>query len=643
MASKTAILGVLGLTVSTVWGQTLTEDMVEKMGNNSLFTRWRPYSHFLAPAGWMNDPCAPMYDPVEGIYHMHYQFNPNHVNWGNISWGHATSSDLITWTDVDHNPGNALAGWQDGEAMSIGTTNLTSDHHDPPMYNHLGIFSGTAQPVNISGEVDGTILAFYTSVSKLPTSYTLPYLHGTESQSLAYSTDGGVTWQEYADNPVISSPPDGWNVTGWRDPFYLLLPQLDTLLDKSEPHYYAILGSGIKGAGPRMPLYSAPASDLTNWTFLGALWEPAANSTLGSLEETGSYGLNFEVSNFFAIGDRYFVSMGAEGGEVSFHDRRWSLWNEGEISTRPNGSIAFNPVSGGASDWGILYAITSFDDTKNNRRIQYGWASEDMNNFGITQQGYQGALSLARELFIKETSGVVHNPADATPGNSRYMSNSNGTWTASTLGVRPASDVVAGLRRGSRHTRSHCRKKMCSNTSNIRLPSTLSNSYELKLNIKNTTGVTGVTVAASPGGEEYTNIYYDPSKKSVVLDRAHSSQIRVFPNTTLAGYFEPYQMAGIHGGNPMTEPIEMNIFVDGSLVEVFVNDRFALTGRIYPSREDSNGFALYNAPGVSVQYEDIQVWDGLLNVWPDRPLNSSSKLVFDTPAETNNYTWWEGN
>jgi beta-fructofuranosidase len=31
-------------------------------------------------------------------------------------------------------------------------------------------------------------------------------------------------------------------------------------------------------------------------------------------------------------------------------------------------------------------------------------------------------------------------------------------------------------------------------------------------------------------------------------------------------------MAGIHGGNPMTEPIEMNIFVDGSLVEVFVND-----------------------------------------------------------------------
>ena len=53
--STAAILGVtLGAAVSPVWGHTLTADMIEGMGNNSLFTRWRPSSHFLAPAGWMN-------------------------------------------------------------------------------------------------------------------------------------------------------------------------------------------------------------------------------------------------------------------------------------------------------------------------------------------------------------------------------------------------------------------------------------------------------------------------------------------------------------------------------------------------------------------------------------------------------------
>ncbi|GES66719.1 glycoside hydrolase family 32 protein [Aspergillus terreus] len=612
-----AVLSVLGVmlaaTVSTAWSQILTGEKIQKMGNNTLFTRWRPYSHFLAPAGTHVAPC-------------------------NISWGHATSPDLLTWTDVDNSPTDGLAAWKNGQAQSLVTTNLTSDHHDPALYNHLGIFSGTAQPVNLSGVSDGTFLAFYTSVSRLPTSYTLPYLNGTESQSLAYSTDGGVTWQEYENNPIISQPPEGWNITGWRDPFFLPIPELDTLLSYAEPHYYAVFGSGIKSVGPRMPLYSAPASDLTDWTFLGSLWEPAANSSLGSLVETGSYGFNFEVSNFFELDGRYFVSMGAEGGEVSFHDRRWSLWNEGTVSARSNGSVSFHPVSGGAADWGLLYAITSFNDTKNNRRIQYGWAAEDMDNFGITQQGYQGALSLPRELFIKDTVGVVHNSAGTTPGNSRYFKNANGTWTASTLGVRPASDVVEGLRRGSHHTKTHCGCRICDSTSQLPLPSKLSNSYELKLVIKNTTGATGVTVAASPGGEEYTNIYYDPVKHSVSLDRLHSSQITMFPNTTLAGHFEPYQLdcAG-------TEPIEMSIFVDGSMVEVFVNDRFALTGRIYPSREDSHGFSLYSAPGVHVEYSDIQIWDGLLNVWPQRPLNSSSVLVFDTPAETNNYTWWEGN
>ena len=56
-------------------------DEIRSMGNNTLFTRWRPYSHVNAPAGWLNDPCAPMYDPTRDEYHIFYQFHPNHINW----------------------------------------------------------------------------------------------------------------------------------------------------------------------------------------------------------------------------------------------------------------------------------------------------------------------------------------------------------------------------------------------------------------------------------------------------------------------------------------------------------------------------------------------------------------------------------
>lgn len=48
----------------------LTSDDVRAGGNNTLFTRWRPHSHVMAPAGWMNDPCAPMYDSTRDEYHI---------------------------------------------------------------------------------------------------------------------------------------------------------------------------------------------------------------------------------------------------------------------------------------------------------------------------------------------------------------------------------------------------------------------------------------------------------------------------------------------------------------------------------------------------------------------------------------------
>jgi beta-fructofuranosidase len=150
-----------------------------------------------------------MYDPNTETYHLHYQWHPNHVNWGNISWGHATSKDMITWTDV--------GGWEDDKAQSVGTGPYPDS--DNSSYYGLGIFSGSGQPYNLKGEQDGTLINFYTSVQHLPTNWALPYIPGTESQSIVISNDGGKTWEQFAGNPIMTEPPEGWNITGWRDPF----------------------------------------------------------------------------------------------------------------------------------------------------------------------------------------------------------------------------------------------------------------------------------------------------------------------------------------------------------------------------------------------------------------------------------------
>jgi beta-fructofuranosidase len=309
-----------------------------------------------------------------------YQFHPNHVQWGNISWGHAISKDMITWTDV--------GGWRNDEPVSLAPSEL---------YDKLSIFTGTIQPSNLTGGNDGTLLAFYTSISALPTNWKLPYIPGTESQSLATSVDGGKTWQKYEGNPVIEGTPEGWNITGLRDPFFELWPEMDALLGQEEEHWYMVMGSGIKGVGPRIPLYSAKRNDPTKWTFLGALWEPSMNETFGDIKVTGSYGyfipprvkrdnrancssFNFEVSNFFSLEDsrgkvHYYTTMGAEGGSIPGHSR-WSLWSEGQVTRRQNGSAEFSVLSSGVADWGNLYALTAFHDPKHDRRVQWGWSEE---------------------------------------------------------------------------------------------------------------------------------------------------------------------------------------------------------------------------------------------------------------------------
>lgn len=45
----------------------------------------------------MNDPCAPGYDARTGLFHLFYQWNPYAAQWDKISWGHATSRDLVHW------------------------------------------------------------------------------------------------------------------------------------------------------------------------------------------------------------------------------------------------------------------------------------------------------------------------------------------------------------------------------------------------------------------------------------------------------------------------------------------------------------------------------------------------------------------
>ena len=131
----------------------------------------RPQFHFSAHRHWINDPNGLVW--LEGEYHLFYQYNPFGDQWGHMSWGHAVSTDLVSWTELE-------VAIPEDERVSIYSGSVVVDHH-----NTSGFATGPS-PV---------LVAIYTGCLRRP--------EGGQAQELAYSLDRGRSWVKYPGNPVL--------------------------------------------------------------------------------------------------------------------------------------------------------------------------------------------------------------------------------------------------------------------------------------------------------------------------------------------------------------------------------------------------------------------------------------------------------
>jgi sucrose-6-phosphate hydrolase SacC (GH32 family) len=94
----------------------------------------------------------------------------------------------------------------------------------------------------------------------------------------------------------------------------------------------------------------------------------------------------------------------------------------------------------------------------------------------------------------------------------------------------------------------------------------------------------GVVIAASPDGQEQTRILYDPATQEIVVDKSRSTL-----STSGEG---PKVLRGKLDTQAFGEPLAWRVFVDGSVVDVFLGDGAAFSFRIYPSRADASRVGL---------------------------------------------------
>ncbi|WP_284740552.1 glycoside hydrolase family 32 protein [Amycolatopsis sp. RTGN1] len=172
---------------------------------------FRGQFHFSSQSGWTNDPNGLVY--ANGLYHFFYQHNPHGLEWDTMHWGHATSPDLVHWTQK---PVALEPGVHPGILFSGGGV-VDRD-------NTSGLKTGPLDPIVVFSNTDGV--------------------------SIFYSNDNGRSFQAYdGGRKQIEIPAES------RDP--------KVVWDAARHQWAMVVWSNRGGNG--VDVYTSP--DLLHWTF----------------------------------------------------------------------------------------------------------------------------------------------------------------------------------------------------------------------------------------------------------------------------------------------------------------------------------------------------------------------------------------
>lgn len=300
---------------------------------------YRNQFHASTQRGWNNDPNGMVYH--NGKYHLYYQYNPFGIFWGNMHWGHFESEDLINWKE------KPIALYQKtvkDMAFSGG---------------------GFVDFNNSAGLGENTLFAAFTSTGR--------------GECLAYSLDGGLSFTELPENPVVKHKGRDPKVI-WYAPenkWVMVLYNADACAE-TEATPPSPQGNA-KRSNANIAFYES--KDLRQWNRSGAFTDPDRDAV-------------FECPEFFEL------PIQGGGGES-----RWILYGaqnryfigsfDGKTFTKESGPHG--------SQHGAFYAAQTFSDVPDGRRIQIGWVRTASYEKRFPDQRVNQAFTLPHEMSLHQT------------------------------------------------------------------------------------------------------------------------------------------------------------------------------------------------------------------------------------------------
>ena len=476
----------------------------------------RPQFHFSARRHWINDPNGLVW--LDGEYHLFFQHNPYGAQWGHMSWGHAVSPDLVHWQELP------LAIAEDEEAS---------------------IFSGSVvvDSANTSGFGDGRtppLVAVYTACLRRP--------EGGQEQALAFSTDRGRSFTQYAGNPVLDlgladfrDPKVFWHAATARWVMVVVLP------DARCAKFYA-------------------SADLKAWQWLSDFAAPFEGDGIWECPDlielpdpAGPPGATAWLLKVDVFGGHPSGGTGARLFVGRFDGTRFMP--EPEAAPR-------------WADFGAdFYAALSWANLPGTppRALWLAWMNCHRYAKHLPTGDWRGAMSLPRELALARDA--------------------QGAWQ---LLQQPAAELQA-LRGAPLDVGT---RTLDRGTLALPLPEgTDGRCLEIEFVLHpDSAACCGLEVLAGPGAG--TRIGFDTATGTLFVDRSRSGFLPA----------EDPLYAQRHAAPPgLAAPLALRVFVDRASVEVFAADgRVVLTEQAFPP-EGARGLRLF-AEGGAARFAGLRAW-----------------------------------
>lgn len=471
--------------------------------------KYRPAFHHTPLYGWMNDPNGMFYK--DGRWHLYYQYNPYGSKWQNMTWGHSVSDDLVNW---EHLP----------EAIRP---------------NGLGsVFSGSCavDHDNTAGFGSDAVIALYTSAGT------------SQMQSLASSTDDGLTFNIYPSNPVLTLESEA------RDP--------KVFWNDSTKEWNMILAHALDH---EMLIFSSP--DMKSWTLQssfgkglgaqGGVWEcpdlfelPVAGTDekkwvlLCNINPDGPFG---------GSGTQYFV------GDFDGKTFKADTDAAGNVSTK-------------WLDYGKdHYATVTWSDAPDGRRVALGWMSNWQYAADVPTMQFRSANTLPREMgLFRAPDGEVYASSAPSPELEALRGKFAAKVRKTTVGRKARS---------------------------FALPSENGGICEILMDIEASKAKTVNVVFSNSQGEKVV-MQYDPAAATLSFDRTQSG---------ITDFSEGFPAVTVTPTHEASGRIALRIFVDRSSMEVFGNDgEFVMTNLVFP-RTPYTALSV-SAEGGNAKIENLRIY-----------------------------------